>query len=68
MKTHQWFDVEMVISYRMKFTVLATDEDDALMIAEAEAEDEIPENAYRLSIDCEDMTLNNDGDDYDESE
>ena len=66
MKTHQWFDVEMAVSYRIKYTVLASDEDDALDIAQAEAEDEIPQNAYRVGVDCEEMTLNYDGDDYEE--
>ena len=68
MRKHEWFDVEMAVSYRMKYTVYAVDEDEALDIAQAEAEDEIPENAYRVGVDCEDVTLNIDGDDYDDSE
>ena len=66
MRTHKYYDVEVSVSYRMKVTVLASDEDDAVMAAEAEAQDEIPQNAYRVGIDCEDLTLNYDGDDYNE--
>ena len=66
MKTHEYYDVELSVSYTIKVTVLASDEDDAFESAVAEAEYDVPSSAYRVGIDSEDITLNTDGDDYDE--
>ena len=66
MPKHEYYDVELSVSYRIKVTVLASDEDDAFESAVAEAEYDVPKSAYRVGIDSEDITLNIDGDDYDE--
>ena len=63
---HEYYDVELAVSYRIKVTVLASDEDDAFDAAVQEAEFAIPDDAYHVGVDSEDITLNIDGDDYDE--